>query len=572
MPPKFSRELDRSFHYCAGTPKDQPRTSPCEASCPAGHTIQRTIQLIQQGRFEEALENVRSRNPFPGVCGRACFHPCEAPCNRQFYDEPISVRALERAAFDLAEQEKIRRPKCKPLTGKKVGIVGAGPAGMTAAYFLSLFGHEVTVFEALPVAGGMPGMGIPEYRLPKKVVEREVANILSLGVDLRTNTRVGKDISLQEIVKGNDACLIATGAWREKKLNIPGSEFAISGFDLLKDAKSGNAGKPGERILILGGGGVALDYAGTVKRLGAREVHVAFLEPRAKMVAPEEDVAQAEREGAVLHPSRTFLRILSEKGRVKGVECMDVRSFRFEAGGRLKVETVPGSEHVLAADTVIFAVGEAPELDFLKGAWDFRTTPSGTLDVNPRTLETSVRGVFAAGDAVKGPGSIADAVGTGRAAALSMNCFLLGKDLEKIESVFLDGSGEIVVEESGPKAKGRDQAHVVRYDEILNPDYYPRGARVAGKQVAPEQAVNSFEEILQGYGREEAVREANRCFHCGHCAACGTCVEICPLDVLAMGPRGPEVAYPKECWHCGGCRINCPCGAVEYEFPLSMLV
>jgi heterodisulfide reductase subunit A len=465
----------------------------------------------------------------------------------------------------------MRRTKCKEKTGKKSAIIGSGPAGMTAAYFLSLFGHDVTVYEAQPEAGGMPRIGIPDYRLPKEVVDREIGDILALGVNLRTNTRVGKDVSLQEIMKESDACLVTTGAWNEKHLKIPGSELAVSGFDLLKDAKFGKAKKPGEKVLILGGGGVAFDYAGTAMRLGA-EVHIACLEPRAKMVAPEEDVVQAEKEGVVIHPSKTFQRIVSEKGRVKGVECMDVQSFRFGPAGRLEVETKPGSEHILPADTVIFAVGEEPDLGFLTGAGNFGITPRGTLEVDSRTFETSVRGVFAAGDAVKGPSSIADAIGTGRAAALSIDCFLQGKNIEEIESISFDETGEIIVEEYRPGAKERIPAHVVRYDEILNPDYYKKQDRVSGKQLPPETARKSFQEINKGYDREEAVREANRCFHCGHCAACGTCVEICPLDVLAMGQNGPEVAYPKECWHCGGCRVNCPCGAVYYEFPLSMLV
>jgi NADPH-dependent glutamate synthase beta subunit-like oxidoreductase len=579
MPPKFSKELESPVSYDAQPPKDQPRTSPCEANCPAGHAIQRTIFFIQNNRFEEALQNVRAKNPFPGVCGRACFHPCETPCNRHLYDEGISVRALERAAFDLAERKKVARPKCREKTGKKVAVVGAGPAGMTAAYFLSLFGHDVTVFEALPVPGGMPRIGIPDYRLPKEVPDREIKDILSLGVKIVPNTRVGADISFREIRKDYDACLVATGAWKEKKLNIPGWELATSGLDMLFQAKKGRKPALGKRVLILGGGGVAFDCAGAAKRLGAREVHIACLEPRDRMVAPEEDVRQGEKEGIVIHNAKTFTRILSEGGRLTGVECQDVRSFRFEGPGGLQVEAVPGSEHLLAADTVIFAVGEEPDLGFLKGEADqrrplaeFRLTDRGTLEVNLDTLATSVHGVFAAGDAVTGPTSIADAIGTGRRAAISMDCFLSAKDFEKIESITFDERGEIIEKEFLPGTGKSKPVHVVRYDEIMNPDYYERQYRVEMKHLSGLAGLQGFGEINQGYTREEAVREASRCFHCGHCAKCGTCVEICPLDVLAMADDGPKVAYPKECWHCGGCRINCPCGAVYYEFPLSMLV
>ncbi len=572
MPPKFSKELEHPVSYGAEAPKNQPRTSPCEANCPAGHAIQKTIYFIQNNQFEEALENVRAKNPFPGVCGRACFHPCETPCNRHFYDEGISVRSLERAAFDLADRKKVRRPKCRAKTGKKVAVVGSGPAGMTAAYFLTLFGHDVTVFEALPVPGGMPRIGIPDYRLPKDVPDREVGDILEMGVKIKTNTRIGEDVLFGDLMKDYDACLIAVGAWKEKKLNISGNDLATPGFDFLFQAKEGKKPHLGKKVLIIGGGGVAFDYAGTAKRLGAEEVHVVCLEPRDKMVAPEEDILQGEKEGIALHNSKTIAGIVGKKETVTGVNCMDVQSFSFNRGGHLKLETVPGSEQTLPADTVIFAVGEEPEFDFLKGVADFKFTERGTLDVNMDTFATSVEGVYAAGDAVTGPTSIADAVGTGRKAGVAIDCFLNGKDLQGVESIYFDARGELNLKEFQPGAKRSGSSHVVGYDEIMNPDYYEKQDRVEMGHLSSGEATTGFEEINKGYTREEAVREANRCFHCGHCVMCGTCVDICPLDVLAMGEHGPEVAHPKECWHCGGCRVNCPCGAVFYEFPLSMLV
>ena len=569
MPPKFSKELCRPIGYDAEAPKDQPRTSPCEINCPAGHAIQRTIYLIQNERFDEALENIWAKHPFPGLCGRACFHPCESPCNRQFYDEAIAVRALERAAFDLADWSRVKRPKPREKTGKKVAIIGSGPAGLTCAYFSALFGHDVTVFEAQPALGGMPRYGIPDYRLPKDVLDRKIAEVLNLGVKTRTHTRVGVDISPNDIFREYDACLIATGAWKEKQLDIPGSDLAENAMTILARIARGDRPELGEKVVIVGGGGVAFDVASSVRRLGS-DVHMACLESREKMVAPVDDVRQGEEEGAIIHHSKTFNRILSDQGKVTGIECMDVRSFTFDDTGAVEVETIPGSEHVLPADTVIFAIGEVPEFEFLEGVSGFKYTPKGTLRANDRTLETPVPGVFAAGDAITGPSSIAEAIGKGRRAAMGIDCYLRGKKTTDIHSIFLDEEGRVTVEEAGPDDEGTESQLVVGYDEIMNPDYYEKENRVTMARLTPSESVRRFEEVYNGYSREEAVREADRCFHCGHCAICGTCADICPLDVIAMDDDGPYVAYPKECWHCGGCRINCPCGAVYYEFPLSM--
>lgn len=572
MPPRFSKELTYPTSFAAGSPKDQPRTSPCEASCPAGHDIQRTIFMIQNNRFEEALENVHAKHPFPGVCGRACFHPCESPCNRQFYDQAVSIRALERAAFDLANKGKVRRPVTREETGKKIAIIGSGPAGLTCAYFSTLFGHDVTVFEALPVIGGMPRVGIPDHRLPKNVVDEEVAQIVDLGVKVQTNTRVGKDISLPDIMDSHDACLIAAGAWKERRLQLPGKELALDALSVLSGVMQGERPHLGKRVVVVGGGGVAFDVASTVRRLGEPEVHIACLEPRDRMVAPEEDVVQGEEEGVIIHNSKTFTKIISDKGRVTGIECMDVKSFRFDEEGTLQADVIPGTEQVIGADTVIMAIGEAPDLEFLKGMEGFRLSPRGTLEVDERTLATPVEGVFAAGDTVTGPGSIAEAIGKGRLAAISMDCYLSGRDIDEIHSIYIDAQGQIQTEFKDPSSKDTRPQHIVGFDEILNPDYYEKEDRVPMGRIHPPESLKGFEEINKGYTAEEAVREANRCFHCGHCAECGTCAEICPMDVIAMGDRGPFVAYPKECWHCGGCRINCPCGCIYYEFPLSMLI
>lgn len=572
MPPKFSKERTSPTSFEGSRPTEQTKTSPCEAACPAGHDIQRTIYLIKNNRFEEALENVRAKHPFPGICGRACFHPCDTPCNRQSYDQRISIRSLERAAFDLADRTKILGPKGKEKTGKKIAIIGSGPAGLTCAYFSALFGHEVTIFEAMPFLGGMPRIGIPDHRLPKNVVDEEVGEILKLGIKTRTNVRIGSAISFQEIKDQYDVCLISTGAWKERHLNIPGSELAEEALSFLSRVAKGERPTMGKKVLIIGGGGVAFDVATTIRRLGDSEVHVACLEPRDKMVASQEDIEHGEEEDVIIHNSKTFKRIISEQGKVKGVECMDVETFHFDEVGTLQVEPVSGSDHTLPADTILFAIGGEPELEFLQGVEGFKFTERGTLLVEENTLSTSVDKVFAAGDVVTGPSSVAQAIGQGRLAAIGMDCYLTGKNVEDIRRIYFDSQGHMKIDEYGENEDREKPQEVVRYDEILNPDYYEKGDQVIMRRLRPPESLTGVAEVNKGYTEEEAVKEASRCFRCGHCAECGTCAEICPLDVIAMGDDGPFVAYPKECWHCGGCRINCPCGCISYEFPLSMLI
>jgi len=248
------------------------RMSYCEIDCPAVHAIRKTISLVQDNSFEEALENVKSENPFPGVCGRVCFHPCEARCNRNEYDEGITINALERAVFDYADASKVKKPVKKGRTGKKVAIIGSGPAGMTCAYFLSILGHEVTVFEALPVLGGIPRVAIPDYRLPKNVIDKEIEQIVEMGIDVRTNTEVGRDIPFEDIMADYDACFTGIGAHRSARLDIPGedSQGVIPGLDFLRAVAFGKEISLGTKTVVIGGGNTAIDAASTAGRFGAQ--------------------------------------------------------------------------------------------------------------------------------------------------------------------------------------------------------------------------------------------------------------------------------------------------------------
>jgi formate dehydrogenase (NADP+) beta subunit len=560
MPPRFSREIE--LPMVSTTQVDyQPRTSPCENACPAGNPIQKMHDLIRENRFEEALEYLRARNPFPATTGRICTRPCENDCNRLYYDEAINIRGLERTASDFADWTKVRRPAKMESSGKKIAVIGGGPAGLSFAYFSSLFGHKVTIFEAGPILGGMPRLTIPDYRLPKNYVDMEIGMVLETGVKALTNTRVGRDISVLELRNSFDAVLIATGTWNERKLEFPGADKAMNGVEFLRQVNLGQIRTAGKKTIIIGGGGVAFDCAFTAKRLGAEEVHVVCLEKADSMRAPLDDLVQAEQEGVVIHNSCMISELLEKDGNTAGIRFFDVAGFCFDAKGEAEITATTDKMQTLAAEMVVVAAGLKPELDFLDDS-GILLNPDGTIQVNPGTKLTAVDGIFAAGDVVCGPSIVARAVGQGRESAIAVNRFLTGINVNKL----------IVLEEDNRlrvmNVSDSNSAHVVCFDEMLNSGYYEKNPRL--KSVISPRL--SFSERNEGLPESGITREAARCFHCGHCSKCGTCVEDCPGLILAMGDKGPQVAYPEECWHCGNCRISCPNSAISFEFPLTMLV
>ena len=560
MPPIFSREILRPLISTACL-KFQTRTSPCESNCPAGNPVQKVQGLVKDKKMEEALEFLRARNPFPGTTGRICTHPCETECNRREWDEPVNIRGLERAVADSADRTRIRKPARMERSGKKIAVIGGGPSGLTFGYFSSLLGHEVTIFEAGPTLGGIPRLCVPEYRLPKDVLDMEIGLVLEAGVKARTNTRVGKDIPFEEIRASFDAVLIASGTWKERELDIPNAERVIKGVEFLKQVNLGLIKNVGRKVVIMGGGGVAFDCAFTARRLGAEEVHIVCLEGEDCMVAPPDDLAQAREEGITLHNSCMASRVLERNGQATGLECFEISGFSFNEAGEAKIEAAGGGKRILQADAVILAAGVRPELDFLKGA-GIELSPNGTIKINKATMATSAKGVFAAGDVATGPSIVASAVGQGREAALAVHRFLTG--VPKAHEILAIGENSEIHRE--PVAL-EEKAHVVTFTEMFNPEYYPKAPRQKSS-VSPRISFAERNAGLNG----SAVVEAERCFHCGHCHKCGKCVEDCPGLILVMGERGPEVRYADECWHCGNCRISCPDAAVSYEFPLYTLV
>lgn len=501
--------------------------APCRDACPAGQRAQGYIALIREGRWHDAMRVIKMDNPFPGICGRICNHRCESACNRGLVDEPINIRALKRFVTDkvYAEPRQPVEPVPK-IFDKRVAIIGAGPCGLTAAQDLARAGYPVTVFEAMPVAGGMLRLGVPEYRLPTHIIEREIQDIIDLGIDLRLNHRVDNLDDL--FAQGFDAVLIAVGAHEGIRLPIPGADLdgVLVNTHFLRDVRLGKyrpdgtsqADVPplGKRVLVLGGGNVAIDCARSAVRLG-REVHMACLETHDSMPAHPWEVAAAEAEGVIIHDGRSFEQILGdENGHVRGVECMHVASFHFDENGRLHVEKVPDSKHVIPCDTVIFSVGQRAGLAFIPDDAGVGITARQTIAINPNTLAATRPGVFAAGDSVSGTAFVIEAVASGHKAAESIIRYLRDEPLEPAPKPELP-----VVHLTQPEIETRLQNGEIRIQK-----------RVPMPELPVEDRIHNFVEVEGGYDDESAQAEAARCLACGVCSECMSCVFACGRDAI----------------------------------------
>jgi len=394
------------------------KIAPCKNTCPLGNDIPRILSLVSEGRYEEAWRLFRQTSPLPGVCGRVCYHPCETKCNRKDFDEALSIASIERfvadACFDLEDKVSER-----PRRSEKIAIVGSGPAGLTCAYFLAKDGYAVTVFEAASQPGGMLRLGIPPYRLPREVLNREIELIARWGVEFRTNTKIGQDIDIEKLWEQYDALFIATGAHRSRALNIPGEELALTGLEFLKAVNAGQTVHIGKRVLIIGGGNTAMDCARTAQRLGA-EVTVYYRRTAQEMPAIREEIDEAILEGVRFEFQTNPISVRARDGRVCGLELIRMQQGPLERDGRRRPVPIPDSEFSVEVDTVILAIGERADLEFLRGsglqfAEKIRTTFMGV---------TSLPGVFACGDVAFGYGTVTQSIATGRRVAEAVARYL----------------------------------------------------------------------------------------------------------------------------------------------------
>jgi len=505
--------------------------APCRDACPAGQRAQGYIALIREGRWADALRVIKMDNPFPGICGRIFNHRCETACNRNLVDEPINIRALKRFVTDKVYAEPRQPVELVEIKhpDKRVAVIGAGPCGLTAAQDVIRDGYPVTVFEAMPVAGGMLRLGVPEFRLPAEIIEREVQDIIDLGVELRLNSPVSNLDDLFE--EGFSSVLISVGAHEGVRLPIPGADLdgVLINTHFLRDVRldryergehgsvSTPDGKPfGPHVLVLGGGNVAIDVARSAVRLGC-QVSMACLESREEMPAHAWEIEAAQEEGITIYNSRSFERVHGDgDGRARGVECMQVSSFRFDEVGRLEVEKVPNSNHIIDCDTVIFSVGQRAGLAFIPDDAGVGLTATRTIAINPNTFAATRPGVFAAGDSVSGTAFVIEAVDSGHKAAESILRYLRETALEPPPKPELP-----VVKLSQQEIE----------DRIARGEIKPQ-PRVPMPELAVSERISNFAEVEGGYDDESAQAEAARCLACGICSECMSCVFACGVNAI----------------------------------------
>ncbi len=520
------------------------KIAPCESACPINTGVQGYVNMIAAGRFAEAAEIIRSKNPLPETTSRVCGRLCREKCTRSLIDQPIAIAQLKRAALEWGKSshsEKNTAPAENeaPRKEKKVAVVGAGPAGLAAACDLVREGYGVVVFDSLPAAGGMLVAGIPAFRLPREIVSREIEAIRKMGVEFRLGTTVGKDIPFDDILRGGfGAVFIATGAYKEQTLGVPGEELqgVVGAIPFLKmvnvEGERPRQGR-GRRVVVIGGGDSALDAARTAARLGAEETYILYRRTAGEMPAEPHRVREAEAEGVkIMYLVRPTL-ILGENGHVSAVECENMFLGESGSDGRRKPQPAKASRFILEADTVIAALGESPDLSFLPEGAGIETR--GGLIVVDRFHSTTNEKVFGGGDATRGPGKVIEAIRDGKTAAKSIAAFLSGA-LPAVEE-----------EEEAPE--------VVDSIAVLNRGF-ERKERVSPRTLAAEELLGSFGETAPGLTKEEAIKEGSRCLVCGCGVGCGICQRVCIYD--AIDRKLDEFVVNDKCVGCGLCAEVCP--------------
>jgi heterodisulfide reductase subunit A-like polyferredoxin len=487
-------------------------TAPCREACPARVNVQGFIALMNQKRYAEAVALFKEVHPFPGVCGRVCNHPCETACLRNTVDQPLSIAHLHRFLADWDQSQKVPFfPKKKEERKEKAAVIGSGPAGLTCAYFLALSGYRVTVFEKLPVLGGMLSVGIPAYRLPREVIAAEIQSIRDLGVTLHTGVELGKDITVAQLrEEGYKAVFLGIGSHECKVLGIPGEDLegVYPGVDFLREINLGNEVVLGDRVIVIGGGDVAMDSVRTALRNGSKHPMVVYRRSEAEMPASKEEIHECREENIEIMTLTAPIRVVGENGRMVGLECIRMELGKPDISGRRRPVPIAGSEFIIAADAVIPAIGQESDWACLTDECACTLSDWGTMQVDPVTLQTKDADIFAGGDAVTGPATVVEAIAAGQQAAESIDRYIKGIDLYA----------------------GRETGHPVV--EKVPTEGVAKSVRQPMPSLDAKTRVTHFNEVQLGYDAETSGVESDRCLACGICCECRQCVEACLADAI----------------------------------------
>jgi 2-oxoacid:acceptor oxidoreductase delta subunit (pyruvate/2-ketoisovalerate family) len=537
------------------------KTPPCSAACPVGNDIVRFIQKIMQEDFEGAWHLIKEENPFPGICGRVCFHPCESKCNRASYDEPIAIHALERFVSDFASNLNKRTEKIPDVRKEKIAIIGSGPAGMSCAYHLAKLHYDVTVFESSSLAGGMLRTGIPSYRLPKDVLDREISNIEALGVKIQTGIPFGENLELEDL-KDYRAIFIATGAHRSRGLHIPGErgKGVLNGLDFLRKVNLSKKVILGDKIAIIGGGNTAIDVARSVIRLG-KKATLLYRRSKEEMPAFEDEIVEAIEEGVKIRYLVNPIRI-QQKDSLQRLECLRMELGEKDESGRRKPVPIPHSNFSIETDGVIIAAGEEIEISFLPKGME----REGGIVLTQRDGSTGIKGIFAGGDLTSNQRTVAHAIGSGKKAALAIDCYLKGKDSEEAIRQILIGEGPSlsIFRHLHPEERPMNP-HVVTFEE-LNMDYFEPLKRHKESKGLVKERIKRFGEVTSPFTTSIALEEAERCFSCGTCNECENCYVFCPdASIIKTEENLSHQVDYDFCKGCGICFSECPRGAISLK-------
>ncbi len=596
---KVAMELLMSAH-------DGDCVAPCQLNCPARTDCQGYVGLIANGEYEAALKLIKNKISLPASIGRVCPHPCEKACRRQNVEEPINIAQLKAFAADMDLKADSYVPEVQPSTGKKIAVIGGGPAGLTAAYYLTIMGHSVTVYDMMEKMGGMLRYGIPQYRLPKEVLDKEIAIIEKTGVTFKNNMKLGVDFTIQSLKAENDAVIVAVGAWKSSSMRTPGEELegVYGGIDFLRGVIKGNAPEIGEKVAICGGGNTAMDACRTAVRLGAKEVYVVYRRTRNEMPADKLEIDEAEEEGVIYKFLTNPLSFNGEDGKVKSITLQLMELGEPDASGRRRPVPIEGKTEEIAVDSVILAIGQKLVTDDVK---ELELNQRGNIAADEDFFTTSIDGVFAIGDATNRGASIAiEAIGEADRCAKAVDAYLKGESLDT----------------RVPYISKRDEKTI---------DYSDRQkeSRINPKVLAPEVRNKNFDEVSLGFTEEEAQKEAQRCLECGcreyykckllkvaqrydidpgrfkgempqkythdenafierntsKCILCGLCVRSCRevMDLHSIGLMGrgfktdvsPAFSLPLDqtnCNNCGLCVSLCPTGSLTEKSSLKKQV